>query len=398
MTLLSDAEQAPGVRAAGRLPDVVFTFSYVSWQAASDRGWFMPEDRLAHLLASGEERVGRVLVSDLMRSLPVKLVRDRISPGGVPFPAGERAQLLQPVRMRRRDPASLRGAERACAAYDRALQRGALRMGLKEPVVITANPLLAGLAEFSWARAVTFYATDDWAAYPPHRRWWPAYRESFSRVAARRRRVVAVSRGVLDRLAPTGPAIVVPNGLEPGEWLGPPSPPVWARGLRRPLFVYAGTLDSRLDVPAVEAVARALPEATVLLVGPLVEPAWLEPLRLIPNVEIRPPVGRVELAGIVRSADVGLIPHLSSDLTRAMSPLKLYEYLAAGLPVLASDLPPMRGVEPSRVTIVPHTGDFVAGARAALALGRAREVERIEFVTENSWRARHAALLDLALA
>ena len=377
--------------------DVVFVFSYVTWQAAARREWFASEDRLACTLLA-TDRVQRVLVCDVMRSLPVKLIRDRMNDDEAEFPASERAQLLQPVRLRRSNPTSLGGVERTCRAYDRALARAVQRMGLKDPVAIVANPLVAGFSELAWARAVTFYAIDDWSAYPPHERWWPAYRESFRRVAERGRRVAAVSAEVLERVAPSAPGCVVPNGLEPAEWLGQTRPPAWVEGSARPLLVYAGTLDSRLDVKAIAGIAGALPKATVTLIGPLVEPDWFALLRDIRNVEIRPPVGRADLAGLVRSADLGLIPHLSSDLTRAMSPLKLYEYLAAGLPVLASDLAPMRGVASARVRLVAEGGDFAAALPCALALGRAPEAERLAFLEENSWRARHEQLLDLALA
>jgi glycosyltransferase involved in cell wall biosynthesis len=162
-------------------------------------------------------------------------------------------------------------------------------------------------------------------------------------------------------------------------------------------MVYAGTLDARLDVQWLAQTARAVPNATLALVGPVGDAAHLEPLRAEHNVEIRPPLARAELAELIRRADVGLIPHRCSPLTEAMSPLKLYEYLAGGLPVAATDLEPMRGVDP-RVVLVPEGGDFAAAARMALALGRAREDRRRAFVQANSWRSRHDALLGLALA
>jgi teichuronic acid biosynthesis glycosyltransferase TuaH len=376
--------------------DVVFTFSYVTWQAAAQRGWFMPEDRLARSLVS-HRLVRRVLVCDPMRSFPVKLLRDLTTRDTVPFPAGERARLLQPVRLRRHDPTSPASVERAVAAYERALRRTVERMGLEDPTVITAHPLLAGFLDCSWARAVTFYATDDWSAYPPHRRWWPAYRESFKRLADRGRRVAAVSAPVLERLAPRGPSAVIPNGLEPTEWIGDPAPPGWLGGVRRPLLLYAGSLDSRLDVDGLLAIARALPEATVQLVGPVCDPQHLLPLRAAPNIEIRPALSRAAITGLIRIADVGLIPHVRSPLTEAMSPLKLYEYLAGGLPVVAANLAPVRGVDP-RVALVGAGEEYPDAVRAALELGRAGEDERLTFVQTNSWAARHDRLLGLALA
>jgi glycosyltransferase involved in cell wall biosynthesis len=376
--------------------DVVFTFSYVSWQAAARRGWFMPEDRLARSLVT-HERVRRVLVCDRVRSLPLKLLRERLSREGEHFPTDERASLLAPVRLRRSDPASLRGVARMCTAYDRSMERAARRMGLESPVVITAHPLLAGFAELSWARAVTYFAVDDWAAHPGYSRWGPAYRESYRRIQARGRRVAAVSGALLERLAPAAPGVVVPNGLEPSEWMGARELPSSLAALPRPLLIYVGTLDARLDVTWLSQTARAFPGGTLALVGPLVDGAHLEPLRGEPNITIRSPLPRRELANLIRCADVGLIPHIRSALTEAMSPLKLYEYLGGGLPVAATDLEPMRGIDP-RVLLIPQDGDFVAAVHSALALGRADERERREFVQANSWRSRHDALLRFALA
>jgi teichuronic acid biosynthesis glycosyltransferase TuaH len=376
--------------------DLVFTFSYLTWDAASRRGWFGTEDRLARAVVSHED-VRRVLVCDPARSLPLKLIRDRMSRGGQPFPEDERRHLLSPVRVRRSEPTSLRGVARSFAAYDRAMERAAAQMGLEAPAVVTTHPLVAGFAELAWARSVTFYALDDWTVHPAYRRWWPAYRESYARIRDRGRGVAAVSRPLLERLAPTGPSLVVPNGLEPTEWSGVVDPPDSLGERSGPLLVYAGTLDTRLDVAWLSQTAKALPDATIVLAGPLVDRGHFDGLRAEPNIKICPPLPRPELAALIRSADVGLVPHVRSELTEAMSPLKLYEYLAGGLPVVATDLEPMRGIDP-RVVLVAPSGDFAAGAQAALTLGRAQERERRAFLEANSWRSRHDALLGLALA
>jgi glycosyltransferase involved in cell wall biosynthesis len=106
---------------------------------------------------------------------------------------------------------------------------------------------------------------------------------------------------------------------------------------------------------------------------------------------------RQEVVNLIGAAEACLVPHVRDRLTEAMSPLKLYEYLAGGLPVVATDLPPMRGVDP-RVTLVPEGGDVAAAVRAALAQGRASEDERRAFIAANTWRSRHERLIELALA
>jgi teichuronic acid biosynthesis glycosyltransferase TuaH len=380
---------APGV-------DVVYTFSNVTWQAAAQRGFFMSEDRLVRsLLSSG--RVDRLLVCNHARSLPLKLLRDLSRSEQAQFPADERTHLVEPLRLRRRDPASIRGVERGFARYDRVLERAVRRFRLREPVVITGHPLLAGFGELGWARAVTWYAVDDWAEHPAYSRWWSAYRESYERVRARARRVAAVSSVLVERLAPTGPSAIVPNGLDPSEWTVDEAPPPWVAGLARPLLVYAGALDSRIDVGWLQTLARAEPTASIVLVGPLIEPDHLAPLRGAPNVHFHTPLERGPLTGLIRSADAGLLPHRVTRLTSAMSPLKLLEYLAAGLPVAATDLPPVRALGHRRVVLVTDEGEFATAVKAALAIGRAAECERLEFIEANSWRSRHERLLDLAL-
>ncbi len=375
--------------------DVVFTFSYLTWQAAGSRGWFMPEDRFARCLVD-HERVDRLIVANQLRSWPRKALRDRLTPVAEPFPADERRHLVEPVRMRRSDSRRIGRIERAYTRYGARLGREAARRGLEDPVVITAHPFVAGFAELGWARAVTYYAYDDLAAHPAYSRWWPGYREAYTRMRSAGTRVCAVSDVVLDAVAPTGPSTVVPNGIEPSEWAAPQAP-AWLERGEGPLMVYAGTLDGRLDIEALLGIAARFPEGRILLIGPAVDRHHLNPLAAASNIEIRPAVPRAEVAGLIHAADLGLVPHVRSPLTEGMSPLKLYEYLAGGLPVAATDLPPMRGIDP-RVVLASGASDTVAAVERALALGRAPERARRAFVAANSWRARQDALLDLALA
>ncbi|MGH2910962.1 MAG: glycosyltransferase [Solirubrobacteraceae bacterium] len=324
-------------------------------------------------------------------------MRDRFAKDSERFPADERRRLLTPVRARRRDPTSLRGVERGFATYGRAMERGSRKMGLDEPVVITTHPLVAAFADLSWAQSVTYYALDDWSVHPAYRRWWPAYREAYRRIRREGHKVAAVSGALLERLSPSGLRMVVPNGLEPLEWSEEHEPVDCYAEREQPLLLYVGTLDDRLDVQWLRETARAMPSAKISLVGPVVDSAHLTPLRREPNIEILAPMPRAWLAQLIRSADVGLIPHRRTALTEKMSPLKLYEYLAGGLPVAATDLTPIRGVD-SRVLLVEEDGDFASVVQAALALGRADEHQRRAFVQANSWRSRHDALLELAFS
>lgn len=376
--------------------DVILTYSWAdTWGDATRRGMSMPSDRLLCTLTD-HPAVSRLLAANPYRSWPIRVVRQAVrrEPG---FAVGRTdAKLVEPLRLRRRHPSSIPQIQRLYARYDRRLQIAAERFGMTSPVVITCNPFLAAYAPFTWSAPVTFYAFDDWAAYPPHRPWWPAYEAAYAEIRKLGRRVCAVSQTIIDRLAPTGEWVVMPNGLAPEEWQEPWIVPPWFEALPRPRFLYIGTLDSRLDTTAVLEIASAYSSGSVVLIGQVTEQSAMEPLRYARNVHFQDEVGRKAIAGLVHEADVCLLPHRRTPLTSAMSPLKLYEYLASGRPVAASDLPPVRAVD-DRVVIVPESASFADGVAQALELGAAPEDRRHEFLVQNSWARRHQAILDLAL-
>ena len=377
---------------------MVLSLCFVTWEDGVRRGMHFPPDRLIEaLLAHPQTR--RLLVvdgyRDRLRTYAKRALRRRLDPARSQDP--ERVRHLRPVRTRGRlDPAPVTGLERLYRHWDARVEREVRRAGLERPALITTNPFVAGFAPLRWAADVTYYVWDDWAAQPGYSRWWPAFLESYDRVRARGLRVCAVSQEILERTRPSGPALLVPNGIDPAEWAEPSPAPGWFAALPGPRLLYAGTLDARIDIELVAATARRFPGGSVVLVGAIADPAHLEPLHDLANVHVRPAVPRAEIAALIAAADACLVPHVRTRQTMAMSPLKLYEYVAAGRPVAAVDLPPMRGVSP-RVVLVEEAGDYPGAVARALEIGSAPEDERREFLANNSWKRRYDDLIALAL-
>jgi glycosyltransferase involved in cell wall biosynthesis len=162
-------------------------------------------------------------------------------------------------------------------------------------------------------------------------------------------------------------------------------------------MLYVGSLDDRLDLEQVRRLAAAFPQGSISLVGPLLDPAHYKALADVPNVGVHGREARAALTGMVAAADLGILPHVRTRMTEAMSPLKLYEYLAAGRPVVATDLPGIRGVDPA-VELVRDDGDPVAAAHRALRRGPMGEAERLAFIDRHAWEERFDRILDLAFA
>ncbi|RME29133.1 MAG: glycosyltransferase [Deltaproteobacteria bacterium] len=369
--------------------DVVFSFATETLDDAVRRGFARPPDRLLRTLAD-EPGVSLVLAADPTRWFASRLRRPL--PSGLP----ERVIRVRSWRLRRREASDLDAVRRDVARREHRLFRAARRTGSDRPAVVSFDPLLAAFGDFDWCGPVTFYARDDWSTFGPRRAWWPAYEEAYRTLRARRRGIVAVSGPLLERLQPTGPAAVVPNGVEPAEWRAPAPPPAWCARLPRPLAVYAGTVDDRVDPDLVRAAADVA--GSVLLLGPTRGDTGA--LFAHDRVHGAVAADRRELAAIVAGADVGLVPHRVTRLTEAMSPLKLYEYRAAGLPVASVDLPPVahEAAADDAIVCAPATpGDFAHAVSLALERGRDPEPIRLSRLEELSWRGRHRRALEIVL-
>jgi glycosyltransferase involved in cell wall biosynthesis len=373
--------------------DFVFTFSYESFADAQKRGMMRPPDRLVRTLIDRPD-VRRLLVADPWRSWVTGWARRVIDFRHRPHET-EKLRHVSPLRFARADPADLEGVAAAYAHYENVVRNAAAGAELQHPLFVTASPLVAGFTTLDWAGPALYYARDDWLSSPGRRRYWPAYREAYNRIARSGRAVAAVSQEIIDRIGPTGPHRVVPNGIEPREWLGEqPPPPAWFARIPGPRAAYLGTLDSRLDLDGIADLARARRDLQIVLIGPAPDPKYIAGLRSLPNVHIRGEVRRAEVVAVLRSAELTLLAHRRTALTEAMSPLKVYEYLAAGRPVLATDLRPVRGFG-DRVHLAETVTDFIDLVDDALAQGVQDEEKRRAFIAANAWATRHEEILSL---
>lgn len=108
--------------------------------------------------------------------------------------------------------------------------------------------------------------------------------------------------------------------------------------LPQPRLLYIGGINRKLWVEAIEALCVAVPHGSVILMGPVANGEVVLPK--LPNLHLLPPSRRyIDLAGVLRAADVGLIPYRPDPYAGAMHPAKLNEYLVFGLPVVATATP-----------------------------------------------------------
>jgi len=169
------------------------------------------------------------------------------------------------------------------------------------------------------------------------------------------------------RQAGTRPHLV-PNGVDPGHFADAsrPAPEVSESlaALAEPVVGCYGTLAEWIDFPLLAALADGFPGVTFALIGPVEVPPATLPQR--PNLRWIGPQPYPTLPAWLARFTVCLLPFRVDGFTRAINPVKLYEYLATGKPVVSTPLPEVLAF--GDLVYVGSGLDGVAGAlRAALA-------------------------------
>lgn len=251
------------------------------------------------------------------------------------------------------------------------------RLGVEsEPVVLTSNIYCpAALSRLS--KKLVLYDFNDspfqFSVSPP---WAHGY---WRRTVRQARAVFVVSEfyrrqlaGEIDR-----PLILLGNGVEMAHFEAPRPAPADLAALPRPLIGYVGLLSHFLDFELLEALRRNRRGGTVVLLGPG-SPATDEAVSGFARregVAVLGPRPYAEVPACMQALDVGVIPFRANDpFVRGINPNKVYQYLAAGLPVITTPVLDLQESPPDLffATTADETARALAAALDAPAAGDRR--------------------------
>jgi glycosyltransferase involved in cell wall biosynthesis len=339
-----------------------------------------PRDILAntflhHLPTPGLRRLG----PNLLELVPSRLTpRIDLPPLDAPFRALHLAQV--------RDAARLLG-------------RGPRVLYLWHPAF---EPLAGKLGE----SLVVFHCYDDYFGYThvgkiQRRRLWRAQQ----RLARRADLVFAAGNAMRETLPEDVPVHIIANGVdfdshERTRAEGSPVPPEF-QAIQRPILAHIGRINAKVDFPLLRAIARRRRDWAIVLVGPhegLLTPKDLpeyEAMAGEPNVHRVGFVPPDRLARYIQAMDVGLMAYRLRGWVTKVSPLKLFEYLAGGKPIVAPELEELRRY-PQWVTFARTPDEWIAAIEHSLKNDSAELAQqRIALARQNSWDARCERILEL---
>ena len=150
----------------------------------------------------------------------------------------------------------------------------------------------------------------------------------------------------LSRVAPGREVHLVPNGAEVEHFQRasladtPLAPEM--QTIPRPVIGFLGSLQYWIDFDLLRFLALARPNWSFVLIGPRGRLAKVGKIENLPNVHLLGRKPYEQMPSYLKGFDVCLNPYVRGELARNCSPLKLYEYLASGKPVVSVDMPEAR--------------------------------------------------------
>lgn len=270
------------------------------------------------------------------------------------------------------------------------INRTIKQLGFTDPHLISFDHKAAKLFQHVQTRGKRcYYVVDEISEFN-----WPlASRET---VAADEREAIlasdlaiATSAPLLEKCLLLNPAShLLSHGVDVDAYLTPGiSPPEDLLSIPAPRVGFIGKIEEWVDLDMVESLAQRHPQASLVFVGPI--STDVSTLKTYPNVHFLGARPRERVPAYLSGFDVGLIPFKQNELTRNVNPLKLYEYLAAGLPVLST---PMNAVQADAGlgVLVGSTPDEISAHLSRILVQDPPEnrIARQQYASRHSWRSK----------
>jgi glycosyltransferase involved in cell wall biosynthesis len=170
------------------------------------------------------------------------------------------------------------------------------------------------------------------------------------------------------------------------------------KNLTRPIIGYSGLISERLDLDLIQHLAQTHPEWSITLVGQVNDRNCANKINSLKEFKNIYFLGRkkiTQLPNYVKAFDVGIIPYEIDEQSKNVSPLKLYDYLAAGIPIVISDLPAAHEFK-EVIYIADNKEKFNVCVEHALASdNRELFLKRRNLASKNTWDERVKQISNL---
>jgi teichuronic acid biosynthesis glycosyltransferase TuaH len=250
----------------------------------------------------------------------------------------------------------------------KAVKKAAGQLKMEQPLLWLNPNESAFYIDSLGEKGVVYDITDDWelAEVDPARRKWMS---DLDRALCRRADLTIVCSDALyeSRESQAKRLMLLYNGVEFEHYAKSIDANVQKK-YAGPVFGYTGSLHSwRVDLKILEAMAQKFPTASIVLVGPNFWPddSLKQLVERFPNIIQTGSVPYSEIPLVMAQFDVCIVPHNQDAFTESLNPIKLWEYLACGKPIVSTNVAGFRDY-PQFVRLANNPEEFVALCEKAL--------------------------------
>ncbi|MBE3123384.1 MAG: VanZ family protein [Planctomycetes bacterium] len=270
------------------------------------------------------------------------------------------------------------------------IRRALTKVGRGPVQVWSFTPDISYLLGRFGEEKVLYYCVDDFASFTGYDRDQVLRDEAD--LCRRADLVVTTSQALQDAKAPLNPnTILVTHGVDYEHFSRAAREdlpvPEDLKAIPHPILGFFGLLRDWVDLDLLAEVARLRPDWHIVLIGDADSTVDLASYRGVANMHFLGRRPYADLPAYCRGFDVGLIPFKINELTRAVNPIKMKEYLAAGLPVVSTPLPEMMTSNPL-ITTGEGPEAFASAIEYALTKGLATRQAGVRAMAIETWAGR----------
>ncbi len=218
------------------------------------------------------------------------------------------------------------------------LRETLFHLGVRDHWLWSYHPFFPDLMGTTGESVAVFDTVDNWAAHPVYAGYRERLERSYRTIGDRANVIFTVNDGLHGLFPGHHRVLTVPNGVDLEHYRRPTAAPADVQFTQAtgPIVVYEGVMQRRVDFDLIATLARMRPNYQFLFIGPVWPDADVASVQAMPNVQFLGPRSYDALPAYLTHSTVGIIPHRIDQFTASMDPLKLYEYLASGVPVVTT--------------------------------------------------------------